>query len=279
VPWAPELFSAPALARLLAKRRRAELLAVPFFYGLTAGELDALIESFVDEPVVYDPVRGRIRGIPEFEAFVIDMKGWLADHNVSVENVDHVILPARGFEEVILHLHGESGPVDLPVAIVADRRRRGRIQELRIYYSGWQLTGAHINRPPLLQPDPALRPPDYVTAYLSALAAGDVDAIVDAFEPDGYAREPAGGPYVHQGHEQLRVFYDGWCSNSGGIPLERCAIIEGGDTCVLEYNIVQWGDTKLSPQAGVAVFTRGPSGKLASARMYDDADPPVAREP
>jgi hypothetical protein len=118
-----------------------------------------------------------------------------------------------------------------------------------------------------------------VTAYLSALAAGDVDAIVDAFEPDGSAREPAGGPYVHQGHEQLRVFYDGWCSNSGGIPLERCAIIEGGDTCVLEYNIVQWGDTELPPQAGVAVFTRGPSGKLASARMYDDADPPVAREP
>ena len=46
MPWAPELFSAPALERLLAKRRRAELLAVPFFYGLTAGELDALIESF-----------------------------------------------------------------------------------------------------------------------------------------------------------------------------------------------------------------------------------------
>ena len=30
-----------------------------------------------------------------------------------------------------------------------------------------------------------------------ALARGDVDAIVATFEPDGYAREPAGGGYVH----------------------------------------------------------------------------------
>jgi ketosteroid isomerase-like protein len=114
-----------------------------------------------------------------------------------------------------------------------------------------------------------------VTAYLSALAAGDVDAIVNAFEPDGYAREPAGGPFVHRGYEQLRAFYEQWCSNSGGIPLERCALIEGGDTCVLEYNIVQWGATRLSPQAGVAVFTRGPGGRLSAARMYDDTDPPT----
>jgi len=279
VPWVPELFSAPALERLLEKRRRAELLAVPFFYGLTAGELDALIDSFADEPVVHDPMRGRIRGVTEFEAFVTEMKGWLAEHNVSIENVEHIILPARGFEEVILHLHSESGPVDLPVAIVADRGRRGRIQELRIYYSGWQLTGSHVNRPPLLQPNSTLRPPDYVAGYLSALAAGNVDAIVNAFEPDGYAREPAGGPYIHQGREQLRAFYEHWCSNDGGVPLERCALIEGEGTCVLEYNIVQWGGTKLPPQAGVAVFTRGPGGKLAAARMYDDAEPPLTRQP
>jgi SnoaL-like domain len=274
VPWAPELFSAPALERLLAKRRRAELLAVPFFYGLTTGELDALTASFAGEPVVHDPMRGRIRGVDEFEAFVAEMGGWLAEHHVAVEDVDHLVLPARGFEEVVLHLTGDDGPVDLPVAIVGDRPGK-RIQELRIYYSAWALTGAHVNRPPLLQPDPDLRPPAYVAAYLTALATGDVEAIVASFEPDGYVREPAGGPYVHQGSDQLRTFYGKWCSNGGGIPLERCSLIDGGDICVLEYNIVRWGGTKLSPQAGVAVFTRGPGGKLASARMYDDAEPPV----
>jgi hypothetical protein len=32
-----------------------------------------------------------------------------------------------------------------------------------------------------------------VGEYQRALSAGDIDAIVATFEPDGYAREPAGG--------------------------------------------------------------------------------------
>jgi hypothetical protein len=35
------------------------------------------------------------------------------------------------------------------------------------------------------------------------------------------------------------------------------------------------GRTELPPQAGVAVYVRGESGKLAAARIYDDADPPL----
>ena len=41
--------------------------------------------------------------------------------NVSVEDVEHVVTERRGFEEVILHLEGGAGRVDLPLAIVADR--------------------------------------------------------------------------------------------------------------------------------------------------------------
>ena len=35
------------------------------------------------------------------------------------------------------------------------------------------------------------------------------------------------------------------------------------------------GETDLQPQAGIAVYVRGESGKLAAARIYDDADPPL----
>jgi hypothetical protein len=38
---------------------------------------------------------------------------------------------------------------------------------------------------------------------------------------------------------------------------------------------VRWGKTELLPEAGVAVYVRGPSGKLAAARIYDDVSPPV----
>lgn len=176
---------------------------------------------------------------------------------------------------MVLHLDGETGRVDLPLAIVADREADGRIDELRIYSSTWPLTDRHANRPPLLQPDPELRESDVVAEYQRALAAGDVDAIVAAFEPDGYAREPAGGQYIHRGPDDLRSFYQLLFSNDGGIPLERCALIDDGRACALEYNVVRWGETELPPEAGVAVYVRGQSGKLAAVRIYDDADPPL----
>jgi hypothetical protein len=275
MPWVPELFSAPALERLLDRRRREKLVAVPYFDGLLSGEPDALLESFAGEPEVYDPVRGRIKGAQPFKMFLADTREWLAQGNASVEDLEHVVLERRGFEEVVLHLDGETGRVDLPFAIVADRESDGRIDELRIYYSSWPLTGRHANRPPLLQPDPELHESDVVAEYQRALATGDVDAIVAAFEPDGYAREPAGGQYSHGGPEGVRAFYERLFSNGGGIPLEHCTLVDDGRACALEYNVVRWGMAQLPPQAGVAVYVRGQSGKLAAARVYDDADPPL----
>jgi hypothetical protein len=276
MPWVPELFTVPVLQRVLDKRRQERLTAVPYFDGLVAGEPDALVESFAGEPELYDPVRGRIKGADAFRAFVSEMRAWLVHRNVSVEDVDHVVLKGHGYEEVVLQLDGDGGRVELPFAIVADRRSDGWIDELRLYYSSWPLTGRHAIRPPVLQGAPDLAASDVVGEYKAALAAGDVDAILAAFEPDGYAREPAGAQYVHRGPEGLRAFYEGLFSNGGGIPLEICALVDDGRACALEYNVVRWGQTALPPQAGVAVYVRGQSGKLAAARIYDDTDPPGA---
>jgi hypothetical protein len=275
MPWAPELFSSSVLQQFEEKRRE-KLVEVPFFDGLMAGEMDALVGSFAAVPELHHPVRGRIRGVRAFEAYVVETNAWLSGHNASVEDVEHVAAGRGGFAEVVLHLDGEAGPVDLPVAILADKRADGTIDELRMYYSSWPLTGRHANRPPLLQPDPELLESDVVAEYQAALATGDVDAIVAVFEPDGYAREPAGGQYLHRGPDGLRAFYERLFSNDGGIPLERCAIIDDQRTCALEYNVVRWGGTELPPEAGVAVYVRGQSGKLAAARIYDDVDPPLS---
>ena len=55
MPWVPELFTAPVLQQVLDKRRREQLVAVPFFDGLVAGEPDALVESFAGEPELLRP--------------------------------------------------------------------------------------------------------------------------------------------------------------------------------------------------------------------------------
>jgi hypothetical protein len=274
VPWAPELFSAPAAERLRETRRVKELAAVPFFDGLVTGELDALIGSFAGEPELHHPVRGRIKGIEPFARFVTETRSWLADRNITVEDVDLLLTPARGIEEVILHLDSADARIGLPVAIAADHADDARITELRMYFSTWPLTGGHVHRPPLLQRDFDQPAPDVVGAYLRALAAGDVDAIVAAFEPEGSMREPAGGAHVHRGTDGLRALYELFFSE-GGIALEHCTVTDDGRACALEYNIVGWGRTELSPAAGLAVYVRGDSGMLAAARVYDDADPPL----
>jgi len=185
VPWLPELFSAPALQQLQDKRRLEEELSVPYFYGLETGEIDALVESFAGEPELYDPVRGRVRGVRAFVAFVDELRAWLAERHVTVEDVQRVILEGRGFEEVILHVDGPDGRLAVPFALVADHGEGGRLGELRIYYGDKALTGRSANRPPLLQPDPELREPDVVAEYTRALAAREIPLELCAIVDDG----------------------------------------------------------------------------------------------
>jgi hypothetical protein len=275
MPWLPELFSEPVLEQLETKRQR-KFVTVPYLDGLMTGETDALVNSFAGEPELYDPVRGRVKGRAAFEAFVSELSSWLRDRNCAVDDVELLRTDRHSIGEGAMHVDGPAGRVEVPIAVAADRRRDGRIEELRVYFSTWPLAGRHAVRPPLLQAGPGLQENDIVGEYQRALATGDADAIVDTFEPDGYAREPAGRTHVHRGTEDLRSFYRQLFSGGGGIPLEHCRVIDDGSACAVEYNVVRWGSTQVPPQAGVAVYVRGPGGKLAAARIYDDADPPVA---
>jgi hypothetical protein len=275
VPWIPELFSQPVLDKLQEKWERERLDAVPYYDGLMAGEHRALIGSFAGEPVLHDPLHGRIKGVRAFEWYVAALRAFLEQQNMVFDAVEDVVTADRNLEEVVLHLDGQTARTDVPVAILADRTPDGRLAELRTYHSMWPVLGRHVHRPPMMQLDPELRPPDVVREYQCALAAGDVDAILDTFEPDAYAREPSGDPYTYRGRDGLRTFYEHMFSNDGGVVLEHCAMINTGRACAIEYNVVKWGRTELAPESGVAVYVRGESGKLAAAHIYDDVDAPI----
>jgi SnoaL-like domain len=268
--WVPELFSLPVLVRLQEKWELERLEAVPYYDGLMAGEPDALISSFAGEPVLHDPNNGRVLGVRAFEMYVIKLSAWLAERRMSFAPVDGVSTETRVLEEVVLQLDGLSGRVDVPVAIVADRRPDGRLVELRVYHSMRPVVGYRVHRPPLLQRDPELHASDVIAEYQRALAAGNVDAIVSTFEPDAYVRESAVGDSVLSGVESLRDGYARAFSNGGGISIEHCAVVDDGRVCALEYNVVRRGDTEVPPEAAAAVHVRGQSGRLAAVRNYDD---------
>jgi hypothetical protein len=234
VPWAPELFSAPALQRVLDRYDRDHMQSVPFFDGLMAGEIDALLGSFAGVPEVHHPVRGRIRGEPAFRQFVADMTAWMTQRQVEVEHVNFLLTDPRGFEEVVLHLDGDEGRIDLPVALAADHAQDTdgeRIIEMRLYFDAWALTGHHATRLPLLQPPVALALPDFVADYQQGLA-------------------------------------------TGGVRLERCTVTDDGHACALEYNAVARDGQDVPPSAGLAVHVRGDDGRLAGVRVYDGSSAP-----
>ena len=276
MPWPPEVFTAP-----IAEARRAEGEAcandaIAYYEGILAGQPNALVRSFAGQPRVNDPRVRHVEGVRELRAFVSGTADWLRERDAVVENVALTRTQTRTVEEVVLHLllGDEGGRVELPVAIVTDRNPDPTLKAIRVYHSMWPLTGEHALRPPLLSPDPKLHAQGVVGDYQRALAEGDLESIVETFQPDGYAREPSGGAYVHRGAEGLRELYAHLFANGGGIPLEHCTLTDDGTRCAIEYNCVRWGLTNILSQAGVAVYERGNSGLLGAARIYDDVYPP-----
>ena len=69
--------------------------------------------------------------------------------------------------------------------------------------------------------------------WLAGLDAGDVDAVVHTFAPDGYFRGPFGPDHAHRGAAELRSFYTRCFSAGGGIGLQHCMVTDDGVRCAL----------------------------------------------
>jgi limonene-1,2-epoxide hydrolase len=242
--------------------------------ALSKGDTHALETLWTGEVVVHDPLWGEVRGHKRLREFVRYSRSWLAEHRARIETVAVTCTNGRAVVELLAHLSYGGQELAWPVAVVADSPS-DRSVVFRSYFSRRAVDGRHHLRPAFLQPG-AGRPRDVVGRYQAALAAGDAQAAANAFELDGYYREPAGAPLVHHGAAELIAFFSSRFSAGGGIGLRACAVTDDGVRCALEYNCVRWGSYDLPPQAGIGVYERGPGGRLAAARIYDDIDPPVA---
>jgi limonene-1,2-epoxide hydrolase len=273
MPWFPDFVSAAELAR---GQTRAAGQAEPvgqYVAALNNGDTRVLETAWPGEVVVYDPRTGEVRGHRQLRQFVRHSESLLAGYHARTETVAAVTAGDRAVLELLVHMVSDGREMAWPVAIVAESPD-DRSVAFRSYLSLWLIDGRHQVRPPILKPGPA-HPGDVVGRYLAALEAGDTEAVVSTFAPDGYYREPAGTLSVHRGAHELRSFFSMCFSAGGGIGLERCAVTDDGVRCALEYNLVRWGRYDLPPQAAIAVFERSPDGLLAAIRVYDDVVAPV----
>ncbi len=243
--------------------------------SILAGDSGVLKRLGGGFPAIYLPNAEPAGSPQELDAALAEL-GWPGRRIEKVRPVAVTKADSWAAEEVEVLISPGSGRdgIVLPVACVIDTRHP-KPPQIRVYYSNWPLSQRHRVRAPLVAAGDIVPPDDFVGAYHKALRAGALTAIVETFEPDGVAREPAGGAHAYRGAERLARFYAHLCGEDIGIVLEYCTLFDDGARCVLEYNCLNWAGTSIPPQAGVAVYQRGKSGRLAAARIYDDVDPPM----
>jgi hypothetical protein len=225
--------------------------------------------------VVHDPRAGEVRGHRQLRQFVRRSQALLAERHARAETVASMHAGGRAVVELLAHLSDESGEVRWPLAVVAESPD-DRSVVFRTYGSRLLVDGRRHVRATILEAS-SVHPGDVVGRYHAALDAGDADAVVNTFAPDGYFRESIGPDFVHRGTPELRSFFARMFSAGGGIGLQDCAVTDDGVRCAVEHNCVRWGSHELPPQAGMTVFERGADGLLVAARAYDDVEPPVDR--
>ena len=275
MPWFPDFASAVELVR---RQTRAAGQADPvgqYFKALNEGDARSLETVWPGEVVVYDPRAGEVRGHRELHRFVGRNRSWLAGLHARTETVASTVAGGRAVVELLAHLDHNGRELAWPVAVVAESPDDSSVV-FRTYCSQWPVDERHHLRPPILKPGPS-HPGDVVGRYQAALDAGDAEAIVSTFAPDGYFWEPSGPEHAHRGTDELRSFFTKCFSAGGGVGLQPCAVTDDGVRCAVEYNCVRWGRHELPPQAGISVYERGQDGLLAAARVYDDVEPPYER--
>jgi hypothetical protein len=243
--------------------------------ALHSGDPTRLLEAFPGGVRIDDPRFGRVEGKPALTEFCRESRRWLEEHAGAPRQIAVTNGQDRVVGEFDLELTDAGRAFVLPVAVVVEPDAGTHSVWVRTYHSQWPLLGHHVVRPPLLPRDPHAGESDVVGDYQAALASGDADRITATFEPDGCFREPAGPQFRRCGTDVLRDFFGLFFSKGGGIILEHCSVTEDGVRTVLEFNAIRWGGVDLPPQAGVAVYERGVSGKLHEARIYDDVEGPV----
>jgi ketosteroid isomerase-like protein len=270
MPWFPDFVSAVELAR---RQTRAAGQADPVTQYLTAlsqGDTQVLETVWPGEVVIYDPRAGEVRGHKRVRRFISDNVSWLAALHARTETVASTVVGDRAVVELLARLDHEGEQQPWPVAIVAESPD-DRSVVFRTYCSQWPLDERRHVRPPILKPGD-IHPGDVVGRYQAALAAGDTEAVVSTFAPDGYFQGSFGPLHVRRGTAELRSFYASCFSAGGGFGVEHCAVTDDGVRCALEYNFVRWGSHDVPHQAGLGVYERGPDGLLAAARVYDDVE-------
>ena len=252
--------------------------------ALVSAQAEQLVRRLGDRATVDDPIFGRTTGMPALARYLDEVAAWLNKHGGAFDKVAFVTGSDRDVTEGTLSLTFEGRRVQVPLAVVAERRPEREV-EMRLYYSTKPIKGTRAVRSPLLPQDDevavpgagrraARRPvarghrrgPRQLRGGRHAARRGGRDAREERRRRDAprvlrkALRDSSGGDGGKGG------------GRGTGIEVLKGARADDGRICALEYTVVRVRGKNVPPQAGLAVYERGETGLLRAVRVYEDVD-------
>jgi len=151
----------------------------------------------------------------------------------------------------------------LPVGIVWDET--GVRAVARVYYNkqlaGASLPGSDVVRAPMVPPEPGLDLHPTMRRYADVLSRGDEQGLLEVLEPGLTVRGPLGVPIAA---DDVRAAFAAMIASGGGVPVMYVTCTDDGSRAALEF--ISW---RTPPHAGLGVYERAPSGRIAAFRAYE----------
>ena len=207
-------------------------LADVYVRALVEGSLEALSRRLGNRATIDDPVFGRASTLSSIDPLLEKVSNRFREGNATYRHVASATGVDRDVSEGIIHLRGAGGESDLPIAVVAERRRLREI-ELRVYYA----SGAPQRRvrPPLLAADEDVPVPQIVAHVLDALRIGAVERVLSAFEEGSRWVDPAGQAHAKKDGGMAKFLAE----LGGKLELAPAGAADDGRTCCVEAVVVR----------------------------------------
>jgi hypothetical protein len=236
-------------------------LADVYVPALVAGSLDGLAKRLGNRATVDDPLHGRAASLTSLQPLIAEAAGWFQARSATYRHVYSTTGVDRDTAEGVLSLTVDGAAREVPIAVVAERRRLREI-ELRVYYRADADRGARKPRSPLVTANPRAVLPAPVAAVLGALKERAIDQALAAFEENARAVDPTG-----TWHHKKDGAMGSWLSDLGSLELVIGGVADDGRACCVEGTI-EGGD---APSPALLSFERGDSGLFHELRFYRDA--------
>ncbi len=236
-------------------------LANVYAPALVEGAIDALSKRLGNRATIDDPVHGRASSLASIDPLLVKTATYLGDAKAKYRQVASTTGVDRDVAEGVLTLQRDGKELDMPILVVAERRRLREI-ELRIYYALPEKPDGHKPRAPLVSAGRDVPMPQVVAHVVDALKKGAVERVLAAFEETSRIVDPTSS--VHAKRDGKMASF---VTQLGGLDVATGGSADDGRTCCIEATVTRTGR---EPIPAALSFERGDSGLLRELRVYWD---------